>query len=354
MALTTVEREPGRFRSTSPGFRLLLLSILSITLMVMDHGNQHLTNVRKTLAVLLHPVQILVSAPFDISHNISESLTTRTELIADNRQLNQEALVQNARLQRMAALEAENARLRALLDSTTKVGDSILIAEIVSVDMNPYRNMILINKGGQDGVYVGQALIDADGIVGQITRDRLYSAEAMLVTDVDHALPIELARNRLRSIAVGTGELDRLSLPFLPSNADVREGDLLVSSGLGGTFPPGYPVGVIRRINSITGQAFLEIDAEPAAALNRIREVLLVSPEEQERIAGDNKYEEVDIKGVTDSKTENTSAEAEVTNEIQPAAEETENTSAQAEVTNETQPAADEIENTTSSAEEEL
>jgi len=278
MALTTVEREPGHFRSVSLGFRLLLLCVLSITLMVLDHGNQHLTSVRKALSVLLHPVQILVSAPFDISRSISASLETRGKLMADNRRLNQEALVQNARLQRMAALEAENARLRALLDSTVKVGDSILIAEIVSVDMNPYRNMIVINKGGQDGVYVGQALIDADGIVGQVTRDRFYSAEAMLVTDVDHALPIELARNRLRSIAVGTGELDRLSLPFLPSNADVREGDLLVSSGLGGTFPPGYPVGVVRQVNSITGQPFLEVSAEPAAALNRIREVLLIIP----------------------------------------------------------------------------
>ena len=279
MALTTVEREPGHFRSVGLRFRLLLLCVLSITLMVLDHGNQHLTSVRKALSVLLHPVQILVSAPFDISRSISASLETRGKLMADNRRLNQEALVQNARLQRMAALEAENARLRALLDSTVKVGDSILIAEIVSVDMNPYRNMIVINKGGQDGVYVGQALIDADGIVGQVTRDRFYSAEAMLVTDVDHALPIELARNRLRSIAVGTGELDRLSLPFLPSNADVREGDLLVSSGLGGTFPPGYPVGVVRQVNSITGQPFLEVSAEPAAALNRIREVLLIIPE---------------------------------------------------------------------------
>jgi rod shape-determining protein MreC len=341
MALTTVEREPGRFRSASPGFRLLLLSILSVTLMVMDHGNQHLTNVRKTLAVLLHPIQILVSAPFDISHNISESMATRTELITDNQRLSQEALVQNARLQRMAALEAENARLRALLDSTTKVGDSILIAEIVSVDMNPYRNMILINKGGQDGVYVGQAVIDADGIVGQITRDRLYSAEAMLVTDVDHALPVELARNRLRTIAVGTGELDRLSLPFLPSNADVREGDLLVSSGLGGTFPPGYPVGVIRQVNSITGQAFLEIDAEPAAALNRIREVLLVSPEKQERAVNDDEQEEAKVEAVTETKVENVTAtettETTETTEATEATEATEDTDA----TDEAQPAAE-------------
>jgi len=281
VALSTVDREPGRIRQISPGFRLLITAVLSITLMVLDHGNQHLTTVRKALSVLLLPVEYLVSAPFELSRSASESIATRSELIAQNQLLNQAALVQNARLQRMAALEAENARLRALLDSTSKVGDSILIAEIVSIDMNPYRNLIVVNRGGKDGVYVGQALIDADGIIGQIIRDRYYTAEAMLVTDVDHALPVELARNRLRSIAVGTGELDRLSLPYLPSNADVREGDLLVTSGLGGTFPPGYPVGVIRSVNLVTGQPFLEIDAEPAAALNRIREVLLVTPETQ-------------------------------------------------------------------------
>ena len=234
MALTTVERDPGSFRSPSPALRLVLLCILSITLMVFDHQNEHLVGVRKALSVVLYPVQMLIGAPFDVSQAVSESIASRSELQAENERLRREALVRNARLQRMAALEAENARLRALLDSTEIVGDEILIAEIVSVDMNPFRNMILINKGGTDGVYVGQALIDADGIVGQITRgDRHYTAEAMLVTDVDHALPVELARNRLRTIAVGTGELDRLSLPFLPRNADVKNGDLIISSGLG-------------------------------------------------------------------------------------------------------------------------
>ncbi|MGI9290658.1 MAG: rod shape-determining protein MreC [Gammaproteobacteria bacterium] len=278
MALSTIDREPGLFRQTSPGFRLLIATVLSITLMVLDHGNEHLIEVRKALSLLLLPVEYMVSAPFELSRDASESMTTRSTLLEENRRLNQAALVQNARLQRMAALEAENARLRALLDSTSKVGDEILIAEIMSVDMNPFRNMILINRGSTEGVYAGQALIDADGIVGQVTRDRAFTAEAMLVTDIDHAVPVELARNRLRSVAVGTGELNRLSLPFLPSNADVQEGDLLVTSGLGGVFPPGYPVAVIRKVTLTTGQPFLEIEAEPAAALNRIREVLLVTP----------------------------------------------------------------------------
>ena len=278
MALTTVDREPGQFRNASPGLQLLLLSIVSLVLMVLDHRNEYLVGVRKTLSVVLYPVELMVSAPFEISRSLSANVATRGSLLDENRVLREAALIRDARLQRMAALEAENARLRALLDSTAKIGDDMLIAEIVSVDMNPFRNMIVINKGGRDGVYVGQPLIDADGVVGQITRDRHFEAEAILVTDIDHALPVELARNRLRTIAVGTGELDRLSLPFLPGNADVAEGDLLITSGLGGKYPPGYPVGVIRAVRSITGQPFLNIDAEPAAALNRIHEVLLIKP----------------------------------------------------------------------------
>ena len=151
MALTSVERDPGSFRSASPALRLILLVILSVTLMVLDHQNQHLIGVRKILSVALQPIQALVSAPSSISRNVSRTVASRADLRAENLLLRQEALVVNARLQRMTALEAENARLRALLDSTARVDDSILIAEIVSVDMNPFRNTIVINKGGRDG-----------------------------------------------------------------------------------------------------------------------------------------------------------------------------------------------------------
>jgi rod shape-determining protein MreC len=284
MALTSVEREPGQLRSASTGVRFILLLILAVTLMVLDHQNQHLVDVRKDLAAMLHPVQLLVSAPSAISRRVTESVTSRSNLLAENVSLKREALILNARMLRMTALEAENARLRALLDSTKKVGDNILIAEILSVDLNPFRNMILINRGSNDGAYVGQAVIDADGVIGQIIRDRKISAEAMLITDVDHAIPIEVVRNRLRTIAVGTGELNRLSLPYLAVSADIREDDLLITSGLGGKFPPGYPVGTVRGVRSVPGLPFLEIDAEPAAALNRIREVLLITPPEPEAI----------------------------------------------------------------------
>ena len=285
MALSTPDSDQRDFRDTSPGLRLFLLCFFSIALMVLDNQNQHIQDVRRILSATTYPIRWLVDAPFALGHWLGDSLSTRTTLHAENRELHEQILTQDARLQRMAALEAENTRLRALLESTAKVGDRVLIAEIMSVDMNPFRHQILVNKGSRHDVYVGQALIDAQGIVGQVIRDQIFSAEALLITDVDHALPVELVRNRLRTIAVGTGDLERLSMPFLPRNADVREGDLLVTSGLGGTFPPGYPVGVVAEVSSDTGQPFLKITATPAAALNRVREVLLIWPEPTEAAA---------------------------------------------------------------------
>lgn len=279
MALSTPDSDQRAFRDASPGLRLVLICVFSIALMVLDNNNQYIADVRRMLSTALYPVRVVINAPFAIGGWLSESFSTRNYLLEENQDLSDKLLKQSARLQRMAALEAENARLRALLESTAKVGDRILIAEIMSVDMNPFRHSIVVNRGSSDEVYVGQALIDAQGVVGQVTRDQFFSAEAILITDVDHALPVELVRNRLRTIAVGTGDLEKLSLPFLPRNADVQRGDLLVTSGLGGSFPAGYPVGVIDEVRSDTGQPFLAISARPSAALNRIREVLLIWPE---------------------------------------------------------------------------
>ena len=276
MAFSAPDSDQRAFHEPSPGPRLVIICVVSIALMVLDNQNQTLQSVRSILGTAVYPIRVLISTPATFGRWLSESFSTRGTLVDENLELNEQILVQSARLQRLAALEAENVRLRALLDSTAKVGDRVLIAEVMSVDMNPFRHQIVINKGSSDDVYVGQALIDAQGIIGQVTRDQVYSAEALLITDVDHALPVELLRNRLRTIAVGTGDLGRLSLPYLPRNADVVEGDLLVTSGLGGTFPPGYPVGTVSAITSDSGQQFLAIDAEPAAALNRIREVLLI------------------------------------------------------------------------------
>ena len=279
MELSTPDSDQRAFRNTGYGLRLVILCILSVAVMVLDHNNEHLKSMRQVLSAAVHPIRLVIDAPFSLGHWIGDSVATRDELTDENHRLTEQNLIQSARLQRYVALEAENTRLRALLDSTAKVSGRVLIGEIMSVDMNPFRHRIIINKGSNDGAYVGQALIDADGIIGQVVRDQFFSAEALLITDIDHALPVEIVRSRLRTIAMGSGDLERLLLPFLPRNADVVDGDILVTSGLGGTFPPGYPVGTINKISGDSGEPFLTVSALPAASLNRIREVLLIWPD---------------------------------------------------------------------------
>jgi rod shape-determining protein MreC len=258
------------------GARFLLLSLVCLALMILDHRDQHLERVRQGLSVLVYPVRMLVDRPFRGWANIRTNFASRESLVAENERLKRDRLNAEFRLQRLAALESENARLRELLDSQARVGSRALIAEILAVDLDPYRQRFDLNRGLVDGVYVGQALIDAKGVVGQVVRVGPLTAEAVLITDADHAVPVSVNRNGLRTIAVGTGDSGRLRLPYLTNNADVEVGDLLVSSGLGGVFPAGYPVGRIVEVRLRPEQAFSEVIAEPASALDRDREVLLV------------------------------------------------------------------------------
>jgi rod shape-determining protein MreC len=202
-------------------------------------------------------------------------------LIAENRQFRRERLENEARLQRLEVLERENARLRELLDSTARVASRSLVAEILDVDLK-YRQRFELNRGLVDGVFVYQALIDAQGVVGQVMRVGPLTSEALLITDADHAVPVSVNRNGLRTIAVGTGDSGRLRLRNLTNNADIVVGDLLISSGLGGVFPPGYPVGRVVEVKLQPDQPFAEVLAEPASPLDRDREVLLVWNEPEE------------------------------------------------------------------------
>lgn len=260
----------------SMGARFLLLAIVCVALMILDARDQHVERVRQAISVVVYPVRVLVDFPFRTWQSMSASFSYRETLIAENEQLKRDHLEAEFRLQRLAALEAENARLRELLDSTARVASRALVAEILSVDLDPYRQRFDVNRGSVDGVYVGQALLDAQGVVGQVVRVGPLTAEAVLITDADHAVPVSVNRNGLRTIAVGTGDSGRLRLPYLTNNADIQVGDLLVSSGLGGVFPAGYPVGKVVDVKLRPDQAFAEIMAEPSSALDRDREVLLV------------------------------------------------------------------------------
>lgn len=250
--------------------------LLSIAIMVLDHRYNHLESLRSGLSVLLFPVQYLASLPLLLSESASDAITSRGELESERDKLHDENLLLRARQQKFEALEAENMRLRGLLDSSFKVGDRVLIAELIAVEQDPFRQQVLINKGSTSGVFVGQPVVDANAVVGQVTHVSPLSASVLLITDATHALPVQVNRNGLRTIALGTGLINRLELPHLPNNADIEVGDLLNTSGLGGSFPPGYPVAEVIEVKREPGQPFAYVIAQTTAHLDRIREVLLV------------------------------------------------------------------------------
>ena len=254
----------------------MVASLLSISMMVLDHRYNTLESLRATLSVALYPVQYLASLPVSLSESASEALTSRGDLEAERRRLHVENLELRARLQKFEALEAENMRLRGLLDSSFKVGDRVQIAELIAVEQDPFRQVVLIDKGGSSGLYEGQPVLDANAVVGQVTHITPLTANVLLITDATHALPVQVQRNGLRTIALGTGLINRLELPHLPNNADIEVGDMLTTSGLGGRFPPGYPVAQVVEVQREPGRPFASVIAETTAHLDRLREILLV------------------------------------------------------------------------------
>ncbi len=276
VASRSSNRNPARIPAL--GIRVLLLLFASIILMVVDHRQNHLDTVRRTIGAAVYPIQIIVDAPFRLWEWVREGTSDRNQLQLALSRLQAERLLTNARLQRMTALESENERLRDLLEARAQMRDEVRVAEIMAVDANPYRHNIVIDVGAREGAYDGQAIVDAIGVIGQVIRTGLTTSQAMLISDPSHSLPVEVNRNGLRTIANGTGEFGRLDLPFITNNADIRPGDLLVTSGLGGAFPAGYPVAVVETVNRIPQEPFADVTAKPSAALDQVREVMLIWP----------------------------------------------------------------------------
>lgn len=250
--------------------------------MNVDHRESHLESVRSVLSTLVYPIQYVVNLPVKTGRWISESFVTHKILLEENQRLRQERLLLNSRLQRFSVLQEENRRLRELLESSMKLSEKVLVAELVSVELEPFSRQIVLNKGQNDGVYDGQPVVDSGGIMGQIIHVGPFSSTALLITDPNHALPVQVNRNGVRAIAVGTGQDDRLLLEHLPTNSDIKEGDLVVSSGLGRRFPRGYPVGTVTEVNLEPGEPFANIVVRPSASMNKSMEVLLVWPYEED------------------------------------------------------------------------
>ena len=280
--VTNLSGNTNPARIPALGARVLVCIALSILLMVVDHRQNHLDTVRKAIGVAVYPILILVDSPFRLWDWLGETTADRSELQVEVSRLEAERILTRAELLQLTALRAENDRLRDLLDARPRTRDTIRVAEIMAVDANPYRHTFVIDIGDSDGVFTGQAIIDANGVIGQVLEAGLTTSEAILISDPSHALPVEVSRNGLRTIANGTGKVDELDLPFLPNNADILPGDILVTSGLGGAFPAGYPVGVVGSVNRVPQAPFADVTAVPAAALDQVREVLLIWSAETE------------------------------------------------------------------------
>lgn len=233
-------------------------------------------SVRHSVGYVLLPAHQVALVPGAIGRFFSESSAARQQLQMENKQLEARNLVLELRLQRLGALEAENAELRELLSASEQVDDRVLVSSMIAIDPDPFSQQILINKGHHDGVFVGQPVLDAYGLLGQVVDVMPSSARVLMIADSNHAVPVQVNRNGVRAIAVGTGSLTELELVYVPTTADIEEGDLLVSSGLGGRYPRGYPVATVTKVENIPGQAFAKVLAQPSAQMDRSRHLLLV------------------------------------------------------------------------------
>ncbi|SDQ62391.1 rod shape-determining protein MreC [Pseudoxanthomonas sp. CF125] len=266
-----VTARPGEVAST---LRLLGYLALAIALIIFDHRGGWLSQFRVQANMATQPLWWLAGLPGRLGARMQDDAGTRTRLTTENRNLRNELLIANARLTRLQTAAADNAQLRALLGAAESRGLDVQLAPILNIDLDPTRQRLVLDAGSSEGVHVGQAVIDAGGLMGQIIETTPSHSTVLLLTDPDHAVPVVVSRNGVRLIVYGRG--DHLELSDVPLNTDVKTGDVIVSSGLGGRFPAGFPVGTVTGLRPDDSRAFLIGELRPAAQLNRGRDVLLL------------------------------------------------------------------------------
>lgn len=258
--------------------RLLLVLFCSVLLIFFDHHIGSFETARGYLQSFVSPLQYLATAPKRMMIWTAENLTSRKDLIEQNQNYKVNELLLHEQLMHLSDLEKENNRLRSLLSSPLREETKKMVAEVIAVDSDPYTHQIVINRGANDGVYEGQAVLDDQGIVGQIQHVGTISSRVILITDVTHAVPVRVSRNGIRMIATGTGQIDKLVNNFVPHSTDVVPGDVLVTSGLGGKYPEGYPVSTILKVNQDESRTFAQVLSTPVAKIDRLRYLLLLWP----------------------------------------------------------------------------
>lgn len=265
-------------RTPSNLVRLVFVALLSVGLMMLDHQGRHLDKIRSILSIALYPLQAVATVPTRTGAWLIEFFRGDRAMREDYEKLRADRPLLLAKLQKYEALEAENNHFRRLLNAAERVSERALVAELLEVGPEPFTRKIVITKGAQHGVYLGQPVIDASGIMGQVTEVDPYTSRVTLITDPGHAIPVQVNRSGLRAMVFGTGQ-DALAVRYLTALADIQSGDLLVSSGIGGGFPAGYPVARVSRIDNDPNEAFLAVDAEPVARIDHNKEVLLIWPD---------------------------------------------------------------------------
>ncbi len=264
-------------RGPSAVVRLLFFSLLSLFLMIVDARYQHLELARTTLSVPIHALQRLATLPVNLWQQAGAYLVIQGSLVRDHAQLLQQRTVDTAQLQQLQVLQTENEHLRNLLQVQQKANYAMQLAEIVYVGRDIFQRKLLLDKGAQAGVLAGQVVMDDSGIVGQVTRVYPWLSEVTLITDKDHAVPIQVLRNGLRTVVFGSGNIGELTLRYMPISADIQEGDVLVTSGIDGTYPPGLPVARVTRIERDPAYPFARVQCAPIAGVDRQRQLLIVS-----------------------------------------------------------------------------
>lgn len=255
--------------------RLLAWFAVCIALIAADHQDGWLRIVRSQAEFLVQPLWKIAGAPARFGKAARENAVSREQLVKDNAGLRNALLISNARVARLASAEAENTRLRALLGAAQQEGFSVQLAPILDIDLDPTRQRLMLDIGANQGVRVGQPVIDAGGLLGQVTEVKPTTASVLLLTDPDHAVPVQVVRTGMRLIVYGSA--DHLTLANIPRSADIRVGDVVQTSGIGGRFPPGFPVGTVTKLHPDVTRAFVEGDLKPAALTDRGRDVLLLN-----------------------------------------------------------------------------
>ncbi len=278
--------QPPEFfvRGPSPLVRLLFFSAVAIAMMVADARFKYLPTLRVAVATVVHPIQQVVATPAQLFERARAFFGTQAQLHEDNERLRQALLTQSQQLQRLSLLESEVDNLRRVLGARERIKEQAQLVEIIHTGQNPFSRRVVVDKGMRQGVVPGLAVIDADGIVGQVTRVFAFTSEITLLTDKNQAVPVMVSRNGLRAVVFGNGQEGTLDLPFVPVNADVQNGDLLVTSGIDGTYPAGLAVAKVSNIERNAAYVFAKITCTPVAQVDHDRHVLVLSNEAQKAV----------------------------------------------------------------------